>query len=316
MARRPRRTCVTAALVAAVATGAVGALLALRCAVGLSGPRRSPGRGGGRTSLAALRTQSVTDRSTALRLLGLEGSSPSDKDIKRAFRSQVLLLHPDKEGGSVDKFRMVVDAYELLTDRGDTAASGMTRPARPGGARWRGRNFNWEEYLERERAKEAKYKQDGQWRWSQETGYNPEDLDDVWTDIGYNPYTGEYKPPREAVAHQDAPTPSYASASASSASDQAGRAAWQAARQQAAEEGSLERRIPGSLLLQILGWCVVVLLCAMRGDLLMKEAALREEVRSSAAEYGMVRAVNPRRVQFVEVPEVAVGPEAASPQHW
>jgi len=48
-------------------------------------------------------------------------------------------------------------------------------------------------------AAQTDFKQEGSWRWSQSTGYNPEDLDDVWAEMGYNPYTGEYIPLKEDI---------------------------------------------------------------------------------------------------------------------
>jgi hypothetical protein len=46
-------------------------------------------------------------------VLGLKRSA-SDEDIKQAFRTKVLEVHPDKPGGSNEEFIKVREAYECL----------------------------------------------------------------------------------------------------------------------------------------------------------------------------------------------------------
>ena len=42
--------------------------------------------------------------------------SASDDDIKRAFRKLAVKYHPDKAGGSEEKFKEINEAYEVLKD--------------------------------------------------------------------------------------------------------------------------------------------------------------------------------------------------------
>ena len=43
--------------------------------------------------------------------------SASDDDIKRAFRKLAVKYHPDKAGGSEEKFKEINEAYEVLKDK-------------------------------------------------------------------------------------------------------------------------------------------------------------------------------------------------------
>lgn len=45
------------------------------------------------------------------------GKSASADEIKKAFRKAAVKYHPDKEGGSEDKFKEVNEAYEVLKDQ-------------------------------------------------------------------------------------------------------------------------------------------------------------------------------------------------------
>eukprot|EP00419_Tripos_fusus_P012943 CAMPEP_0172662314 /NCGR_PEP_ID=MMETSP1074-20121228/5288_1 /TAXON_ID=2916 /ORGANISM="Ceratium fusus, Strain PA161109" /LENGTH=196 /DNA_ID=CAMNT_0013478217 /DNA_START=295 /DNA_END=885 /DNA_ORIENTATION=- len=98
------------------------------------------------------------ERSTACATLGLDPSTePSQADIKRAFRREVLRTHPDVGGeGSAERFYAVRTAYELLTGRAITAP----------------------------KAKQTSKKQ------PMEKGSGPseEELREVWAEVGYNPY--------------------------------------------------------------------------------------------------------------------------------
>jgi len=48
-------------------------------------------------------------------ILGV-GKSASDDEIKKAFRKLAIKHHPDKEGGSEEKFKEASEAYEVLKD--------------------------------------------------------------------------------------------------------------------------------------------------------------------------------------------------------
>jgi curved DNA-binding protein CbpA len=49
-------------------------------------------------------------------ILGLSGRKyPTHDEIKKAYRRQALLHHPDK-GGDPEKFKQVVEAYEILSN--------------------------------------------------------------------------------------------------------------------------------------------------------------------------------------------------------
>jgi DnaJ family protein B protein 4 len=48
-------------------------------------------------------------------ILGIEKNS-TNEEIKKAYRKLSLLYHPDRPGGSQDKFRKINDAYETLSD--------------------------------------------------------------------------------------------------------------------------------------------------------------------------------------------------------
>lgn len=57
-------------------------------------------------------------RGQALAILGLRENVAVLEDVKPAYRKMALLTHPDKPGGSREKFQPVLDAYEFLTGRG------------------------------------------------------------------------------------------------------------------------------------------------------------------------------------------------------
>jgi curved DNA-binding protein CbpA len=49
-------------------------------------------------------------------ILGLSGRKfPNQEEIRKAYRRQALLYHPDK-GGDPEKFKQVVEAYEVLSN--------------------------------------------------------------------------------------------------------------------------------------------------------------------------------------------------------
>lgn len=128
-----------------------------------------------------------TDPAAALRLLGLDSASaPGIDEVKRAFKRRVVKLHPDRPGGNAKLFQTVLEAYSILIGTAPSGTSGRVAGNRAGGP-----SFPDEKD---QAANEARFKQEENWRWDQTTGYNPSDLDDVWAEIGYNPYTGEYIP--------------------------------------------------------------------------------------------------------------------------
>lgn len=49
-------------------------------------------------------------------VLGIERTASED-EIKKAFRKLAVKYHPDKEGGSEEKFKEINEAYEVLKDR-------------------------------------------------------------------------------------------------------------------------------------------------------------------------------------------------------
>lgn len=60
-------------------------------------------------------------RAKALKILGFpEDSSPSPEDLKSSWRSLCKHYHPDA-GGAEDKFRAVMEAYELLINKKSNA---------------------------------------------------------------------------------------------------------------------------------------------------------------------------------------------------
>ncbi|CAE8636200.1 unnamed protein product, partial [Polarella glacialis] len=140
----------------------------------------------------------VHDRATALKILGFDRSSnaPGDKEIKQAFRREVSRLHPDRQGGNrgrEEQFSQVLDAYALLTGKKSEQAQTGPWHGKPG--HQRPFRVKSDEELEAERS--AHYKRPENWRWDQNVGYNPSDLGEVWDEIGFNPYTGEYHAPKE-----------------------------------------------------------------------------------------------------------------------
>jgi len=137
----------------------------------LAVPLRSAGR---RTALAAAAAPvQFKSEGAALEILGFRRSeSPGKEEMKQAFKRAVLKAHPDRPGGSADAFMRVLDAHALLTGNkptGNTFESAQTTKREP-----------------------VDFSEEGNWRWDQNKGYNPDDLQSVWEQMGYNPYTGEH----------------------------------------------------------------------------------------------------------------------------
>eukprot|EP00913_Durusdinium_trenchii_P029082 g27268.t1 len=133
---------------------------------------------------------SVVQQETAraLEVLGLDPSdSPSSAEVKKAFRRKVARLHPDLKGGdSGPEFLEVLDAYAVLTGR-----QRVSTPA-PNGLS--GFDIQRTSKGKTDTEREAEFQRPGNWRWDQNTGYNPRDLNEVWDEIGYNP--PKSRPPR------------------------------------------------------------------------------------------------------------------------
>jgi len=56
------------------------------------------------------------DRRSHYDALGVSGVGASTEDIKRAYKSLALTLHPDRPGGDADAFVRVSRAWEVLRD--------------------------------------------------------------------------------------------------------------------------------------------------------------------------------------------------------
>lgn len=56
------------------------------------------------------------DRRSHYDTLGVSGVGASTEDIKRAYKSLALTLHPDRPGGDADAFVRVSRAWEVLRD--------------------------------------------------------------------------------------------------------------------------------------------------------------------------------------------------------
>lgn len=212
----------------------------------------------------------IQDRTEALQTLGLSSNDASNADVKRAFRHKVRTLHPDRRGASpVDDERLarVLEAYAVLTGRRGFAHS--EAPSSQSGI-WN----TWAKSRHRKRTEEdvfreyeESHKKPGNWRWSQTTGFNPNDLEEVWDEIGYNPYTGAYHAPKvsdpeDPSTWPDTPNPqprtSYQSSSAS-----APRYTSTAA---ATSSVSTTESIDAHVTLQVLGYALFVVAIAMYAD--------------------------------------------------
>jgi len=218
-------------------------------------------------SRGRLGARAVTDRASALRTLGLEESVEA-ADIKKAFRRMALRLHPDLQGGDAGRFTEAVEAYALLTDRGlPSTASYPTgsapRWATSGSSRWN---------MEDETAE--KPKEDGKWKFNSQYGYDPEYLEDVWAEIGFDPYTGTYYKPQ---AHADDDQVGTAGAAGSAYASYASYAAYADAARRAAgrpasewqdaypSSGSPQPGVDKMLIMQILGYslCTTLSICVL-----------------------------------------------------
>lgn len=126
---------------------------------------------------------------------GLGGRGATDPDqLKRAFKKAAFEAHPDRNGGDERRFREVLDAYALLS--GESRYSQATRQRGQAGGTGK------------------KKKKKGSDTFNAQYGYanaDLADLDDIWSEIGFNPYTGESfapRPPKQQAdeAPEDEPT--------------------------------------------------------------------------------------------------------------
>src|SRR5215213_9149211 len=88
-------------------------------------------------------------------VLGVSRSASAD-EIKKAFRRLAVQHHPDKEGGSEEKFKEINEAYEVLKDAskrqrydqfghaGVGGASGGGAGGNPFGGGFNGQNINFD----------------------------------------------------------------------------------------------------------------------------------------------------------------------------
>lgn len=128
-----------------------------------------------------------SEKLRALQVLGLDATDPAMAEVKKAFRRKVARLHPDLKGGSESaEFRKVLDAYALLSGRRPSTSAESADP-------FTGFDLRRSTRGKTEAEREAEFQRPGNWRWDQNAGYNPGDLEEVWAEIGYNPYTGEYR---------------------------------------------------------------------------------------------------------------------------
>ena len=56
----------------------------------------------------------TTARQRDLDLLGLRDPHPTAEEVRRAYKKAALQAHPDKPGGSTERFKQVARAYENL----------------------------------------------------------------------------------------------------------------------------------------------------------------------------------------------------------
>ena len=71
-------------------------------------------------------TASALTRSEALKELGLQAGF-TEKQLKSAYKKRSLVTHPDKAGGSNDKFVLVSEAYQVLSEKSGGGSSGSSK---------------------------------------------------------------------------------------------------------------------------------------------------------------------------------------------
>jgi hypothetical protein len=75
---------------------------------------------------------SALTRREALKELGLQAGF-TEKQLKSAYRSRSLVTHPDKAGGSNDKFVLVSEAYQVLSEESGGGSSSSSKFSSDGG---------------------------------------------------------------------------------------------------------------------------------------------------------------------------------------
>src|SRR5579862_7623143 len=82
-------------------------------------------------------------------VLGLDKTASKD-DIKKAFRKLAHEYHPDKKGGNAEKFKVVNEAYSILSDdnkRAQYDTYGQTfNGSGPGASGFGGAGFNPQDF--------------------------------------------------------------------------------------------------------------------------------------------------------------------------
>jgi hypothetical protein len=81
-------------------------------------------------ALPAASGDAPLDAVSARRVLGFTGHSaaPSTEEVRAAFHKASLSTHPDKQGGSLEQFVRVSEAYEVLRNGGGFEGSSSAPP--------------------------------------------------------------------------------------------------------------------------------------------------------------------------------------------
>eukprot|EP00929_Paragymnodinium_shiwhaense_P009614 TRINITY_DN113853_c0_g1_i1.p1 TRINITY_DN113853_c0_g1~~TRINITY_DN113853_c0_g1_i1.p1 ORF type:complete len:670 (-),score=194.68 TRINITY_DN113853_c0_g1_i1:288-2297(-) len=122
--------------------------------------------------------------------LNLQGRH-SQAEIKKAYRKLVAQCHPDRKGGSAERFEHVKSAYELLTGSVPASLAAMRSAS---SARGSSSNHFDASYYRQGRREVYEPGEDG---WVPRNEKPPVGLDEIWAQMGYNPYSGQYYAPPE-----------------------------------------------------------------------------------------------------------------------
>ena len=82
-------------------------------------------------------------------ILGIDKKASKD-EIKKAFRNLAHKYHPDKKGGSADKFKEASEAYSVLSDdqkRAQYDTYGQAFAGANGGQGFGGFSGNWQDFV-------------------------------------------------------------------------------------------------------------------------------------------------------------------------
>lgn len=102
----------------------------------------------------------------AYQILGLSRTATED-DIKKAYRKLAMKHHPDREGGSEEKFKEVKEAYEYLLKMGDH----VNMSNRPFGKKSSPFSGDTQDYWYRAKIDEILRKHAGGFEFSEESGF-------------------------------------------------------------------------------------------------------------------------------------------------